>query len=70
MMLNSFQQKGIEDRRWRIAKYLDTAAKLKDADGLTDAKEPAEITFLNSGLSEARPDAADGKVLISSLAKS
>jgi heat shock protein HslJ len=47
MVLQSLRQEGIENRRWRIAKYrADTGQQTADQ-GLVDARSTAEITFLN-----------------------
>jgi hypothetical protein len=45
-VLNSLQQQGTENRRWRIAKYRGDGSQHGDEEGLIDATEPAEITFL------------------------
>ena len=47
MVLNALQQEGIENRRWRIAKYRGDGSQHGDEEGLIDATEPAEITFLH-----------------------
>jgi len=47
VVLNSLKQEGIENRRWRIAKYRGAGTQQSDAEGLADATEPAEITFLH-----------------------
>lgn len=47
VVLNSLQQQGIENRRWRIAKYRGDGSQHGDEEGLIDATEPAEITFLH-----------------------
>jgi heat shock protein HslJ len=47
MVLNSLQQKGIENRRWRIAKYRGDRTQKGDEEGLINATEPGEITFLH-----------------------
>ena len=54
MVLNCLQQKGIENRRWRIAKYRGDRTQ-KGNEGLLDATEPAEITFLH-GRVEGSPE--------------
>jgi heat shock protein HslJ len=46
MMLTSLRREGIENRRWRIAKYRGDGSQHGDEEGLIDAREPAEITFL------------------------
>lgn len=43
----SKSSEGIENRRWRIAKYRNDANDKKDDNGLVDTKFGAEITFLN-----------------------
>lgn len=48
MTLMALQPTTIEDRAWRIAKYLDPTAKSIDKNGLTDAKSRATISFVNS----------------------
>jgi len=50
MLLSSFPQTGIENRRWRIAKYGGDSAAQGDEDGLTLATERADITFVNGGV--------------------
>jgi heat shock protein HslJ len=47
MVINSFPRRTIEHRRWRIAKYHGDSAQQADQDGLLDANEYAEATFLN-----------------------
>jgi heat shock protein HslJ len=47
LTLAPVHQMGIENRRWRISKYLVEGGAKGDGDGLIDAKKPAEITFLN-----------------------
>jgi heat shock protein HslJ len=47
VVLNTLQQQGIENRRWRIAKYRGDGSQHGDEVGLIDATEPAEITFLH-----------------------
>jgi heat shock protein HslJ len=47
MVLGSLPQTGIENRRWRIAKYRSDSAAQRDRDGLTLATERADITFVN-----------------------
>jgi heat shock protein HslJ len=47
MVLNSITQTGIENRRWRIAKFRGNIASQTDSDGLIDGTVPAEITFVN-----------------------
>jgi len=47
VVLNSLKQEGIENRRWRIAKYRGDESQQGDDEGLLDATEPAEITFLH-----------------------
>ena len=47
MVLSSIRQEGIENRRWHIARYRGDGTQPTDAVGLTDAKESADITFLN-----------------------
>jgi heat shock protein HslJ len=47
IVLSSVQQEGIENRRWRIAKYRDRGDNPTQKDELIEAKESAEITFLN-----------------------
>jgi len=47
MVLGSLPQTGIENRRWRIAKYRSDSAAQRDRDGLTLATERADITIVN-----------------------
>lgn len=47
MVLNSLRQEGIENRRWRIAKFRGDAAQHDDEESLIEAPQPAEITFLH-----------------------
>jgi heat shock protein HslJ len=47
MVLQSLRQEGIENRRWRIAKYRDDAGQQTDDQGVVDARGIPEITFLN-----------------------
>jgi heat shock protein HslJ len=47
VVLSSLQQQGIENRRWRIAKYRGDGSQHGDKEGLIDATQPAEITFLH-----------------------
>lgn len=47
MVLGSLPQTGIENRRWRIAKYRGDSAAQRDKDGLTLATESADVTFVN-----------------------
>lgn len=47
MVLKSFAKTGIENRRWRVAKYRRDGASQADIEGLIDVKSPAEITFVN-----------------------
>jgi heat shock protein HslJ len=46
-VLNPIQSTGIENRRWRIAKYRGDASPQADKDGLIDATEPAWVLFMN-----------------------
>ena len=46
MALAAIEPAGIENRRWRIAKFRGGAATHVDGDGLTDAKSLAEISFV------------------------
>jgi len=46
MVLQSLRQEGIENRRWRIAKYRDDGEQTDDQ-GLVDARGTPDITFLN-----------------------
>jgi heat shock protein HslJ len=50
IVLQSFRPQGIENRRWRIAKYRPEAGQQSDKDELIDARQTAEITFLNGGV--------------------
>jgi len=50
IVLQPLQQVGIENRRWRIAKYRADANQQTDKDGLIGARQTAEITFLNGGV--------------------
>jgi len=50
IVLQSLPQEGIENRRWRIAKYRADVGQQGDGDGLIDARRTAEITFLNGGV--------------------
>ncbi len=47
MALMALQSTTIEDRAWRIAKYLDPTAKSTYKNVLTEAKSRATITFVN-----------------------
>lgn len=47
MVLTAVRQVGIENRRWRIAKFRPDSSQQGDADGLVEARQFAEITFLN-----------------------
>jgi heat shock protein HslJ len=47
IILNSVRQQSIENRRWRVAKYRGDGNQHSDEEGLVDATEPAEITFLH-----------------------
>jgi heat shock protein HslJ len=47
VVLNTLQQQGIENRRWRISKYRGDGSQRGDEDGLVDATESAEITLLH-----------------------
>jgi heat shock protein HslJ len=47
VVLNSLKQEGIESRRWRIAEYRSDGTRHGDEEGLVDATELAEITFLH-----------------------
>jgi len=47
MVFGSILESGIENRRWRIAKYRGGSTDLKDEEGLIEAKNSANITFLN-----------------------
>lgn len=47
MVLSSVRQIGIENRRWRIAKYSGGDFSLIGEKGLIEAKVPGDITFLN-----------------------
>lgn len=47
MVLTSLPQEGIENRRWRIAKYRGNGTQHGDEEGLIEATEPAEITLLH-----------------------
>jgi heat shock protein HslJ len=50
MVLASFPQSGIENRRWRIAKYRSDGAGLINEGHLIEAQHDADITFLNGRL--------------------
>ncbi len=47
IVLSSLQTDGIENRRWNITRFRGDGTRPKDKDGLTEAKEPAEILLLN-----------------------
>jgi heat shock protein HslJ len=47
MVLSPIRQAGIENRRWRIAKYRRNDTDAKQEEGLIEAKSPGEVTFLN-----------------------
>jgi heat shock protein HslJ len=47
MVINSFPRRTIENRRWRIAKYRGDSTQQADKEGLLDANEYSEVTFLN-----------------------
>jgi len=47
MVINSFPRTTIENHRWRIAKYRGDSTQEADKDGLLNANEYAEVTFLN-----------------------
>ena len=47
IVLTAVPQVGIENRRWRIAKFRPDSSQQGDADGLVEARQFAEITFLN-----------------------
>jgi len=47
VVLKPLQLKGIENRRWRIAKYRGVGSKHADDEGLVDATESADITFMH-----------------------
>jgi len=47
IVLTSLRQLGIENRRWRIAKYRGDGNQHSDEEGLVDATESADITFLH-----------------------
>ena len=47
IVLNSLRQQGIENRRWRIAKYRGDGNQHSDEEGLVDATESADITLLH-----------------------
>jgi len=47
IVLSALQQKGLENRRWRIAKYRGDDNDLKQNSELVDAKEPADVVFMN-----------------------
>ena len=47
MVLDSLPQRGIESRRWHIAKYRGEGTQKGDEEGLIEAMNTAEITFLN-----------------------
>lgn len=46
-VLNPIKSTGIENRKWRIAKYRGFDSPQTDKDGLIDAKEDASIIFSN-----------------------
>ena len=46
LVLGPVQEVGIENRRWHIAKYRGDMSQPPDEEGLVDAVEPADITFL------------------------
>lgn len=45
--ITSLRQQGIENRRWRIVKYRGGANQHADEEGMVDATESADITFLH-----------------------
>jgi heat shock protein HslJ len=45
IVLSPVQQDGLENRRWRIIRY--RGRKSTEKDELTDAMEPADVTFIN-----------------------
>jgi heat shock protein HslJ len=47
VVLKPLQLKGIENRRWRIAKYRGDGSKHADDEDLVDATESADITFMH-----------------------
>jgi heat shock protein HslJ len=47
MVLKYIQSTGLENRKWRIAKYRSEGIYPRDSEGLTDATEDADIVFLN-----------------------
>ena len=61
VVLSSLQQQGIENRRWRIARYRGDGSQHGDEEGLIDATEPAEITFSCIAGLKVRRDAGLGK---------
>lgn len=46
MVLTALQPAGIENRKWRIAKYRGYDSPQADKDGLIDATEPAWVLFM------------------------
>jgi len=50
MVLRAIRRTGIENQRWRIAKYRTVSNPPTDAAGLVEAKVRAEITFLNGDI--------------------
>jgi heat shock protein HslJ len=47
IVLSAVRQKGIENRRWRIARFRGNAGKTAQNDGMMEANAPAAITFMN-----------------------
>jgi len=47
MVLSPVQQEGVENRRWRIAKYRNRGDNSTQANELIEAKESADVTFMN-----------------------
>ena len=46
-MLGVIEQRQIENRRWRIARYRADKSSSSDKDGMITATEPAEVAFIN-----------------------
>lgn len=51
IVLSAFQQEGIENRRWRIAKYRADGNDATQKGGLNEPKDPADVVFMSGRIS-------------------
>lgn len=48
--MSSLRPNGIENRRWNILRFRGNVPHQADREGLIEAKEPADILFLNGSV--------------------